>query len=898
MLMIRVKLAIIVILLFAVTMDIAAEDNLWEDDFERPSLDKWHLGRGCRIEEEEGGNRILVCAGSSLTEPIIHEQCYNYTVRAKVRLMQGGLILYFRRLHASEYFVIINEHELGLRKHVDEDVFELKTLRPGIAPMMCHTVKVALQGQHISVYINDNLKISYTDRFNPIPTGSFAFEVLDDSEVHFDDVSLAIQPLLQDSKWVKTGGPNGGLGYDIRIHPRDKRIMFVSDNPSGVNKSVDGGRTWTAKNKGIGVRAGPSGDGVTIDPNNPDIIWTGTQGRRGIYKSLDCGESWTRMDNGIEERDEITFRSFTVQPGNSDIVYAGAEISTGIQGFEFDKAKGKIYKTEDGGENWYPLWEGGSLARFIIIDPRDMDTIYVSTGIFDREAYNDTGSGVLKSTDGGKTWREINNGIDNLFVGFLEMHPRAGMNSHRGAEGGIYRTFDGGEHWKKVLTRWVMSVVTFSPSDPDVIYAGSAEAFFRSDDGGDTWQEFQQYGSYGPPGIRSGVPISAVVDTDDPMTVFVNNYGGGCFKSTDGGRTWIDSSRGYTGADMHHVAVSNDSPSRVFAIGRSGPFRSFDGGENWEGVAFPPANMPEWCCIAPSPSNSREILMSDEHQGMIFRSEDGGDSWRHVFHHKMAGGSPNNRHGFKKIVYALSDHNIVYAGMRTSRNVTESGMRRLGLGMYRSSDGGRTWGEINGNLGSYARNINAIAVHTLNPDIVYIGTLRGGVYKTTDGGGSWARKNNGLVESDVRSLAIDRTDPRIIYAGLGKGAGICKSTDGGENWTPIGNGIEIICPPDLLPLGKVAQEISFQEPRTVISSADYSIQWSVITSVVIDPAQPETIYVSDQATGVYRSTDGGKLWTPINSGLSTKAVTDLSISTDGQTLYAATSGEGVFRLDM
>ena len=910
----KIRVLVTLVLLFlAASICVSVEymeNGRWADDFEKPSSDNWRLEHGWRIEAEEGSNRILIGTEHSWAEPIIHEQCYNYTIQAKVRIIRGGLHFNFRQFHSSRYFVSINEHELGLRKQIDRDFFELKSLRPGMASMVWHTVKVVLQGQHINVYINGKLKISYTDKSNPIPMGKFAFESLDYSEVHFDDVSLTAQMPLQDSRWVKTGGPNGGLGYDIRIYPLDKRIMFVSDNPSGVNKSVDGGRTWSARNKGIGVRAGASADGVpifslTIDPNDPDIVWAGTQSQRGIYKSLNCGESWARMDNGIEEWDNITFRSFTVCPGNSDVVYAGAEISTGIQGIEFDKARGKIYKTEDGGKNWHPIWEGGSLARFIIIDPRDMDTIYVSTGIFDREAYNDTGLGVLKSTDGGKTWRQINNGIDNLFVGYLEMHPHnpdvlfaaAGMNAAR-QEGGVYRTFDGGKHWEKVLSSHAMTVVTFSPSNPNIIYAGSAAAFYRSADGGDNWRKLQRHRDYGPPGIRAGVPISAVVDPDDPMTIFVNNYGGGCFKSTDGGVTWIDSSKGYTGADMRHVAVCTDDPSKVYAIGRSGPFRSFDSGENWGGIAFPPADMPEWYCIAPNPSNPRQILMSDEHEGMIFRSEDDGDKWQTVFRHGNAGGAPDNRYGAKIIVYAPSDNSVVYAGFRTSRNVTESRMRKRGFGVYRSADGGRTWEERNGNLGDYARNTNAIAVHPLNPDTVYIGTLRSGLYKTTDGGKSWVMRNNGLVGSDVRSLSIDRDDPQIIYAGLGEGAGICKSTDGGSNWVPIGNGLEIICPPALLPLGKVQQDISFQGQKTVVSSTDYAIQWSVITCVLMNPMRPQTVYVSDLATGVYRSKDGGKLWTPINNGLSTKAVTDMSISTDGKTIYAATSGEGVFRLDL
>jgi photosystem II stability/assembly factor-like uncharacterized protein len=120
--------------------------------------------------------------------------------------------------------------------------------------------------------------------------------------------------------------------------------MFITDNPSGVQKSYDGGRTWVSRNRGITSRAGPSLDGIpnfclTIDPNNPNIIWAGTQKKRGIYKSTDCGETWFKKDNGITEGDEITFRGFAVHPKNSNIVFAAAEITTGIIGLEFDKAK-------------------------------------------------------------------------------------------------------------------------------------------------------------------------------------------------------------------------------------------------------------------------------------------------------------------------------------------------------------------------------------------------------------------------------------------------------------------------------------------------------------------------------------------------------------------------------
>jgi photosystem II stability/assembly factor-like uncharacterized protein len=352
----------------------------------------------------------------------------------------------------------------------------------------------------------------YNDEINPIRTGAISIETLNDknhpkekTEVYFDDIYVKGTRSLQKTPWVKMGGPIGGLGYDVRIDPRNKMVMFVTDDPSGVQKSTDGGKTWKSENTGITIRTGVSDDEIpcfclSIDPNNPDIVWTGMLGMKGIFKSVDGGKTWLKRDNGIEETDNITFRGFAVRPGNSDIVLAAGEITTGVLGEEFDKTKGVIYRTEDGGKHWEKVWAGDNLARVLIFNYKNPDIVYCSTGIFDREAWNKIGVGVLKSTDGGKTWFQINNGLDNLFIGFLEMHPRnpdilfagAGNNveGYHGHWGGVYKTIDGGEHWKKVLANDNICAVVISHSNPDVVYAGSELAFYRSDDGGETWQKF------------------------------------------------------------------------------------------------------------------------------------------------------------------------------------------------------------------------------------------------------------------------------------------------------------------------------------------------------------------------------------------------------------------------
>jgi len=901
--------------------------TLFEDDFEDGFADGWALWPGWNVELDDS-NYVLSGEGHYWAEPHV-DGWVDCVIEARIKLISGGFHFNFRMSEQrisptdrvfSRYFLGLSEHGLYLEKQKGSNFSSLYHSPVPLEQGSWHVVRIVLEGPSIKVYLDNGLTIDLVDSAEPLLFGTFAFETWDDSHAHFDDVVVFGEPPPAPPPgytWVKTGGPSGGLGYDVRIQPLNKNIMFVTDNPSGVNKSYDAGTTWTQRNKGITTRTGPSGDGIpifslTIDPSNPNIVWAGTQNAKGIYKSTDGGETWVKKDNGVTEGNEISFRNFGVHPQNSDIVFAGAEISTGILGREFDKTKGKIYKTEDGGENWRCVWEGDNLVRFVLFDPTNPNVMYASTGIFDREAYNDVGVGILKSTDGGETWFQINNGIPNSegnwFVGFLEMHPTnpqilfAASGNNAKGPGGIFRTTNGGANWQKVLSDDRFTVVTISPSNPNVIYAGSEHAFYRSDDGGDTWQKFwkEEERCWGPPGVRAGFPISAVVDPDDPYTVFANNYGGGNFKSTDGGQTWVNASKGYTGAHLHDIAIDADHPATVYTIGRSGPFRSYNGGADWTGLAFSPAAFPAWNAVALNPSNVQEVIISDEHQGVILKSTDGGNSWREVFRHLDVGeGDPKeSRHGFKAIAYAPSNPSIVYAGMRKCRRTIDGDFpARPSFGMYKSTDGGETWVEINNGLRTSLININCIAVHPTNPDVVYIGTWRDGVFKTTDGGQSWVAKSNGLVSADVRSLAIDPQNPEVVYAGLGGGAGIFKTTNGGELWGAINSGLSIECPSYLLSIGQVKQGISLEQPpRRSVGADYYSVPWTSVWSIVIDPTNPRTIYAADHHSGVYLSTDGGANWVPINEGLSTKAVTAMAISADGKVLYAATEGEGVFRL--
>lgn len=224
---------------------------------------------------------------------------------------------------------------------------------------------------------------------------------------------------LMDQTWVRLGGPPGGVGYDIYMSPDNPDNMIVTDAMAGFHFSTDRGQTWFTSNQGVDLRSGASGDVIPVfsvryDPNDAQSIWLGLKDLGGIFYSQDGGESWERRMNGIVETYALAFRGFAIQPGNSDVVYAAAEIGSDWwfgeyrTGGGYELVQGVIYKSTDRGMSWRAVWRGDNLVRYILIDPTDVDIMYASTGIFDREAANSNwesrdpgGVGMLKSTDGG-----------------------------------------------------------------------------------------------------------------------------------------------------------------------------------------------------------------------------------------------------------------------------------------------------------------------------------------------------------------------------------------------------------------------------------------------------------------------------------------------------------------
>ncbi len=867
------------------------EAVLYQESFDSGQGVAWQLEPGWQVVQD-GDNPVLAGEGHHWARPGV-SYGGDFRVQFRLKLLHGRIHLVYRMNNAGRYFIGFQESGSDLSKQYWPDTFQDGLTGSSIAHSLgtWHQIEIAGQGASLRFLVDGQQEWEYTDP-DPLAGGSFAFETLDDSQAYVDDIRVygpAPTPTpTPDARftWVRTGGPLGGLGYDVRMRPDNPDLMAVTDAWAGVFVSDDGGQTWLPSNEGITTRTGSSGDAIpvfclTIDPNNHAIVWAGTQFRRGIFKSTDGGTTWAKMDKGVVESEGITFRGFGVDPRDSDVVYAAAEVSSWtwngqpLNGREFDMTQGVVYKTTDGGQSWQPVWRGDNLARYVWIDPRDSNVIYVSTGIFDREAANSVpasrtpgGVGILKSVDGGRTWQPINNGLANLYVGTLFMHPQnpdvllAGTGNNQYPDGdGVYLSTDGGASWKQTLRDDIIESVEFAAVDPAIAYAGSSNAIYRSQDGGQTWLRISGgEDGWGPPGVRAGFPIDFQVDPRDPNRIFANEYGGGNFLSVDGGRTWTVASAGYTGAQVRDIVVDPGVAGRVLAAARSGLFASFDGGQAWAGLSYPPASAMEWTAVAVDPGNPQHVLAANNWNRAILESHDAGRTWRqtNAYFEKPTG-------GWRAIAFAPSDPATAYAGSAGFYSAGSFDEQIAGRGVYVSHDGGATWTPANSSLIQKAH-VTGLAIDPHNPQQVYAATSQGGIFKSADGGQAWQAINQGLPGQAPRALsvAIDPADSKVIYAGLWQ-AGLYRSADGGATWR--------------------------------LSAAGLNPEAS-ISDIVSDPADPKVLYAADLHSGVYRSADGGATWQAANAGLRMRAVNALSISADGQHLYAATEGEGVFRMDL
>ena len=285
---------------------------------------------------------------------------------------------------------------------------------------------------------------------------------------------------------VSAGLPKSDV-LTLAIDPSNPDVVYAGTG-AGIAKSVDGGGSWNAANTDPAVAPVRA---LTIDPQNPATIYAGTAGH-GLYKSLDGGLRWTLYDFGTPAG--AVFQSIAVEPVNSSVVYAGTDGSNQTNG------RGRIFKTIDGGGHWEDSWTNvpanviPQTIYSLIVDPRNVATIYAGTINPERQGSTSDQAGVFKSTDGGRTWSGLPGiwGPSHRYIRSLVIDP---MNTSN-----IYATSSYGDFWKSTdagasgkasrLPSLGSYVLAIDPLHPSTLYAGESagNGIFKSTDGGATWK--------------------------------------------------------------------------------------------------------------------------------------------------------------------------------------------------------------------------------------------------------------------------------------------------------------------------------------------------------------------------------------------------------------------------
>lgn len=325
---------------------------------------------------------------------------------------------------------------------------------------------------------------------------------------------------------------------------------------NGIFKSTDGGVSWVAIRSDF--MATPV-NALVLDPVAPGTVYAGVESS-GIFKSRDGGASWQAINNGLAYTPVV---ALVFDPNVSGTMYARSPA-------------GRIYKSADHGVSWSTIYGGPSPVRTFVPDPGVPGTLYAGTH-----------EGVLKSRDGGATWVAVNSGLTGYFD-TLAVDPNAPGTVYAQRLGAVFKSTNGGASWAMVYRAsdaernlWADTGLAIDYSAPGTVYAVNSNGLIKSTDGGASWKIM-----YAPGGVTSSLKL----DFQSPKTLYVVDYHfiiGGTysewFKSTDGGNSWQPTSS--WPATAHPTASGVKVTARQAVL-----LKSSDNGITWAalGSGIPP----------------------------------------------------------------------------------------------------------------------------------------------------------------------------------------------------------------------------------------------------------------------------------------------------------------------
>ncbi len=686
--------------------------------------------------------------------------------------------------------------------------------------------------------------------------------------------------LFQSLRWRSIGPFRGGRVRAVAGVPSQPNVFYMAQVNGGVWKTEDYGHTWTPI-----FDDQPTGSvgSIAVALSDPNVVYVGSgEGLQrpdlsvgdGVYKSTDGGHTWTHL--GLRDGQQIP--QVAVDPRDAN------RLLVAVAGHPYGPNEERgIFRSTDGGKTFEKvLYKDENVGGAdVLFDPQNPDIAYAALwearqGPWENAAWNGTGGGIFKSTDNGKTWRQLSGGLpDAIIQANLAIAPSltkrliASVATSTGVN--LYRTDDGGDTWTIVTkdTRPAgrigggdLSVPRFDPKNPDVVYVASTVSW-KSTDGGKTWSAFR-----GAPGgddyqnvwINPNNPEIIIMASDQGTVITVN-----------GGKSWSSWYNQPT-AQLYHVSADNAFPYRLC------------GGQQESGSA----------CVS-SRGNDGEITFRDWHP--VGAEEYGYVAADPLDPDIVYGGKLtryDRRTGQVQNIMPRPFRSAEFRVVRTQPVIFSPVDPRLlffsANTLWKTRDGGRSWEQISPDLtrktfdvsetvGKFRSQPSAqptqrgviytVAPSPLDVNLIWVGTDDGLIHRTTDGGAHWTDVTPKQLKPWQKVSLIDagHFDKNTAYAAVNTlrlddlRPHIFRTHDGGATWTEVTGGL----------------------PN------------NENTNVVREDPERKGLLFAGTERAVHVSFDDGDHWQSLRLNMGASSIRDLIIK--GDDLCVGTHGRGFWILD-
>lgn len=570
-----------------------------------------------------------------------------------------------------------------------------------------------------------------------------------------------------------------------------------------------------------------------------------------------------------------------VPPGNTFTIYVGV-------------GAGNIWKTTNLGTTWKPIFENESTFTIgdIVIAPSDPDVIYVGTGenLMARSSF--AGTGVFKSIDGGKTWKNV--GMhDSHHIGRVVVDPKnpdivyVAVLGHQytfNEERGLFKTDDGGKTWKKSLyisDKVGVTDVVMDPSDSQILYAaawerdrkawnnvesGEGSGIYKTRDAGLSWQKLTNGFPEGKHVGRIGLAVSA--SNPDVIYALLDNQAPRPERKQEGKKEIIS---GLTILKLQkmskEVFLKIEAEMLNQFLRENGVPREYTGKIVLEMVAkgeLTPEILAKYLLDLWA---DRKLHVTDVIGGEVYRSDDEGETWKKINESHLDSFFSTYGYSFCDIRVSPDDENKIYI---------------LGIRIMTSDDGGKTFKHIGGK-GVHVDH-HELWIDPVNPDRIILGN-DGGLNFSYDRGKTWQDIKN-MPIGEFYTISVDRDTPYKIYGGLqDNGSVFGPSTHNVEYgvedlWKHIGGGDGFFVEVDPTDLNTVYFEYQFGSimrknlkdatsksimPKPKIGEPALRFNW--MTPFLVSHHNPYILYCG--ANRIFRSLNRGDNWMCISPDLTT-----------------------------